>query len=528
MKKSWIAKLLAIVFALTCAIGCFAGCGDSATTIKFYTWGNETEQQVMRDLVARFNRENTDMKVNLTLITSGDYETKLTNALRGRNVPDVFIAGDGEIKKWISMGAVEKLDEYLTADSVIDLEDMYTEGVNRYRFDSNSPLAGRGDLYGIMRDYSPSCIYYNIDAFEAVGITCISMKAADAITQYGDGSAYFTHEGKKYFNNQVPMDWEELLELAIMMTSNESAPERNDISITKYGMYVINWFCFGFSVGGNCLKWVEDDRYVEGGYYDFSLFDSAKNYIVNEGKSVTVNGTTYNAGEIVEYGDRAALTADDKANCTELPSQLDAMQYFVDLSVKHKVSPVPDVTASNSSYSIFSSGQAAMLIDTRYATGIFRKTIDGSREPFKWDVAPIPQHKDGILAGHSGSEAYCIAKNSRKKDLAWRFIEYMSTVGGEAFAKEGFTVPANKQLAQSDIFMQSNQNPKNSQIFLDATEYQTVGDWGYLPSKAWINIWANPLNTDVLNGDMTLAELEALTKNDTQAAVLDFFHLKAN
>jgi multiple sugar transport system substrate-binding protein len=202
------------------------------------------------------------------------------------------------------------------------------------------------------------------------------------------------------------------------------------------------------------------------------------------------------------------------------------MQYFVDLSVKHKVSPVPDVTASNSTYSMFSSQQAAMLLDTRYATGIYRKTIDESTtSSFRWDVAPIPKHKDGILAGHSGSEAYCIAQNSRKKDLAWKFIEFMAgEEGSVAFAEAGFTLPANKELANSETFIQSGKNPKNYQVFIDAPSYQTVGDWGYLPDKDWINIWANPLNTDVLNGVKTLAELEAMTKGETQSAVDAYFH----
>jgi len=527
-KQTLWARILAVVFSLACAIGCFAGCGDSATSIKFYTWGNDTEQAVMRSLVEKFNNlHKGEIKVNFTPIPSGDYATKLENALGGRQVPDVFIAGDGEIKRWISMGAVAKLDEYVEQSTVIDLDDMYTEGVNRYRFDDNSPLAGRGDLYGIMRDYSPSCIYYNIDAFETVGVHCISMTAEDSLAQYGDATAYFEHEGQLYFNNKVPLDWDELLSLAQRLTANTAAPVRNDSSITKYGMYVINWFCFGFSVGGNCLKWVEDDNYAEGGKYDFTLFDDTANWIVNEGNTVTVGETTYTAGQIVEYNDKPALTDAQKALCTQLPSQLDAMQYFVDLSVKHKVSPVPDVTASNSSYTIFSSQQAAMLLDTRYATGIYRKTIDeATTGRFNWDVAPIPKHKDGILAGHSGSEAYCIAQNSRKKDLAWKFIEFMAgEEGSKAFAEAGFTLPANKQMANSDTFIQQGQNPKNYQIFLDAPTYQTVGDWGYLPDKDWINIWANPLNTDVLNGDMTLAQLQALTEAETQSAVDDYFHL---
>ena len=232
-----------------------------------------------------------------------------------------------------------------------------------------------------------------------------------------------------------------------------------------------------------------------------------------------MNGNTYSAGQIISYSDKSALTAADKAKCTELPSSMEAMQYFVDLSVTHKVSPKPDVTASNSTYGLFSSQQCAMLIDTRYATGIFRQTIVGKNE-FEWDVAPLPVHKDGIAAGHSGSEAFCITAKSRNKEAAWKFIEFIAgETGQKAFAEAGFTIPNTMKLANSETFLQSDKYPKNSQIFVDAAYYQRTGDWGYLPSKAWINVWATDLNSDVLGGKMSLAGLRDKTSAETQEII---------
>ena len=532
MRKTRVTKVVA--FILCCAIG-LAGCGKepsdeetektSNATIKFYSWGNETEIDLTRALVEEFNEMNVDgIKVEFTPIPSGDYETKVSNSLRGRNVPDVIIAGDGEIKNWIEQGGIAQLDEYAAKSETIHLESMWEDGVNRYRYDVEAHKGGTGNLYGIVRDYSPSVLYYNKDAMAAVGIDCISLSREESAATYGTEEAYFEKDGTLYFNNQIALDWDSFLALSQKLTSNTAAPVRNDKSITKYGLYAIYWFGFGWSVGGDCLEWVEDASLPTGGKYEFTLFDETKNYIVNENNTVTVNGRTYQAGEIVSYSDKAQLTAADQALCTELPSQMEAMQFFVDLSVKHGVSPKPDVSDSNSTYGLFSSQQCAMLIDTRYAVGIFRKTIGDS---FDWDVAPLPVYKDGIAAGHSGSQSYCIPEKSTKKDAAWKFIEWMSADHAQSkYAEAGFIIPNTMELSASDTFLQPGQKPENAKIFVDAAYYQRSGDWGYLPSKAWINEWSIELNNNVLMGEMTLQELRDRHEEATQEIVDAYYEVK--
>ena len=106
------------------------------------------------------------------------------------------------------------------------------------------------------------------------------------------------------------------------------------------------------------------------------------------------------------------------------------------------------------------------------------------------------------------------------KAEAWKFIEFLSgPVGQTAFAEAGFTIPNTMDLANSDVFLQPGKNPANAQIFVDAAYYQRTGDWGYLPSKAWINEWANPLNSDVLGGEMTLEELKEKTATNSQKVI---------
>ena len=528
MKK----RILKLVCLLCSAILLFGvtACGSNTTgnskSINFWGYGTEVELELTRELVAEFNATNTQgITVNYTPVRTGDYEQKIRNALAGRSVPDVIMAGDGEIKPWIERGGLATLDEFAAASDVIDIDAMYQEGVNRFRYDIDQRRGGEGDLYGILRDLSPTALFYNKKAFAAVGVEILTLSAEEQMEQYGTDAAYFEHNGQKYFSNQIALNWDELLELSQLLTSNEEAPVRNDRSITKYGIYVTNWFGFGWSVGGDCLEWVEDPSLPRGGKYEFTLFDETANYSVKEDQTVTVNGTTYTAGQIIEYTDKDDLTEADKAKCYELPSQLDAMEYFVDLSANWGVSPRPDVTASSSSHGVFTSGQVAMLAAGVNSMGILRSTIYPEDHPagFDWDVAPWPKAEHGIASGHSGSVAYCIPEKSNKKEAAWAFIEYAAGEPGQAkYAQAGFSYPNTKELAQK-LFIQEGAKPANAAIFFEAAEYQRMGDWGYLPSKAWITEWSNDLNTKVLGGEMTLQQLKAERQESTQAIIDGYY-----
>ena len=75
-------------------------------------------------------------------------------------------------------------------------------------------------------------------------------------------------------------------------------------------------------------------------------------------------------------------------------------------------------------------------------------------------------------------------------------------------AESGFAIPSQKDIAKSEVFLQSSQSPQNSIIFVRAAEIQTPGDWWYLRDKAWIDDWAGVLNGDVRNGKKTLSAFE--------------------
>jgi multiple sugar transport system substrate-binding protein len=162
-----------------------------------------------------------------------------------------------------------------------------------------------------------------------------------------------------------------------------------------------------------------------------------------------------NGGEIVDDPDLPKSLALDS------PASKAALAWFVELQTVHHVTPDAVAEAAESSLSRFLSGRLAMLIESRRATPEFRRI-----ERFDWDVAPLPTN--GARASILHADAFCIAAAGKHKDAAWRFVEFANTQAGQTIlAESGRTVPSRIDLAESDLFLASQERPANSRIFVD-------------------------------------------------------------
>jgi multiple sugar transport system substrate-binding protein len=147
------------------------------------------------------------------------------------------------------------------------------------------------------------------------------------------------------------------------------------------------------------------------------------------------------------------------------PEALAAVQWFVDLQVKHHVAPGRVEEEAESSESRFQNGRTAMYLNSRRITPTLREAA-----AFDWDVAPLPHNIARATILHS--DAYCLAQVSRNKDAAWTFIEFANSVEGQTIiAAAGRTVPSLKAVAESPAFLDPEAKPAHSQIFLDEIPY---------------------------------------------------------
>ena len=585
MKK--LSKLLAFILVLVLAFS-VAACGNKdkgggdvelddsgnvrpvggqETKITFWGYGDENEISVFNSLVEQFNKMyEGSIQVEYEAKGNDDYSTSAYTALQQSKARvDILYVGDADFKRFAELGYLEPLDSYLKTSSEVKVEEMWETSINRYLHDVNTTTQNGPDAHywGIPKDIGPTVIYYNETFFNQAGVNVISVAAED-LAKFNAGEAdsrgktkadygitsevkekgYFELDGKKWFNNQVPMSWDECVTLSTIVQNKQRELGKSN----HYGYFTEWWFNYGWSVGGDCIEYVPtDDPAYKGGYWDFTLMDDTKNYIVADDNAdgITVNGTHYNAGEIIAWGDKLVdpsastktirpelLTAAQNGLVNQLPSQRDAFVEFVRVGQNsstmvedglygYGICPSPDsINGDAGKTAAFQTGAISMLVDGRWNVVNFRKVMDGK---YAWDVAPLPQYKEydsegnitvhGIEAGHSGSVALCINAKSQKKNAAWKFAEFIGGKTGQtAQSLSGFAIPSQKDIAMSETFLQSDKNPKNAIVFVRAAEHQTPGDWWYLRDKLWIDDWAGKLNGDVRNGKITLSQFEQSTE----------------
>lgn len=160
-------------------------------------------------------------------------------------------------------------------------------------------------------------------------------------------------------------------------------------------------------------------------------------------------------------GDLMDNPANPKKLTLDSPATREALQWFMDLQVKHKVVPDKNQEKAEASESRFLRGTLAMFFNSRRGVPTYRDIT-----AFDWDVAPLPGGKQAANILHS--DAFFMAAESKNKPAAWAFIEYANSVEGQTIlAKTGRTVPSLKAVANSPAFLDPSSKPRNSKVFLE-------------------------------------------------------------
>ncbi len=128
--------------------------------IVFSGWGDETEQQIYRDSITRFNEFYPNVQVDYQPIPA-DFQTKLKAQMAGGAAPDVFYVDDQLMTAFGSSGQLLVLDDF-----------MAEAGASR---DSYIPalltiFTQEGNTYGLPKDWGTLGLVYLPDAFATAGI----------------------------------------------------------------------------------------------------------------------------------------------------------------------------------------------------------------------------------------------------------------------------------------------------------------------------------------------------------------------
>lgn len=151
-------RLLFITTILLLALSLAA---QAKETIVFWYGASQDERAAYEKMIADFERQNQDIKVNAMLVPQKYVEQKLILSVAGGVPPDVvrFYAHlGGEL---MSRGGLEPLDDLIKRDK-FDLADFYKVGLEQNTY--------AGKLYGVPWVLSPNALFYNKRLFKEAGL----------------------------------------------------------------------------------------------------------------------------------------------------------------------------------------------------------------------------------------------------------------------------------------------------------------------------------------------------------------------
>lgn len=165
MKKDPM-KVAFMLMLMVCLVVSLFGAGtkESATakdvvTLEWWTWDSEEYNEAsQRAMVKEFEATHPNIKINMTLLPTKGFETKMTTALgAGVGGPDVTFFS---VANWYPKALV--LEEFIKRDN-FDI-DMYYKGF----WDTKTQFNGK--TIGLPLGVGASIVMYNKDLFDAAGV----------------------------------------------------------------------------------------------------------------------------------------------------------------------------------------------------------------------------------------------------------------------------------------------------------------------------------------------------------------------
>lgn len=142
----------------------------------------------------------------------------------------------------------------------------------------------------------------------------------------------------------------------------------------------------------------------------------------------------------------------------------EAINFYADLRNKYHTAPKKNESASATMAQLFLQERIGMYLSGRWMVPKLREEAS-----FDWDIAQFPKGTKGSIVQLDAS-GWAISKSSKHKAEALKLINYLSDEKSiEKFTQSGLIVPARKDVANSQYFLNS-QKPKNAKVFIDIIE----------------------------------------------------------
>lgn len=204
MKNNYLIILLTIVSILI-----FNSCdnknsipNDGKVTIVFWHSFISSTVPALKELIAKFEKENPGIRIDAQYIPSGDaLIQKLVTAVQSKTAPDISWLHSDFIEDLVEADAIYKMDDFINGENGIAQEDVNDIYPALRQFSS-----WKGTLYSLPMEATNLALMYNKDLFRKAGLD----------------------------PNHPPKNWEELLEFSQKL----SIDKNKDGTFEQVGFFV--------------------------------------------------------------------------------------------------------------------------------------------------------------------------------------------------------------------------------------------------------------------------------------------------
>ncbi|QNF29950.1 ABC transporter substrate-binding protein [Metabacillus elymi] len=169
MKRCW-GIMLNVLLILSLIVGCSSNSTssddgsseDGKVTLTFlHRWPNEPYKTFYNDVIAQFEKENPNIKIEQVTALNDDYRQKINVILGNDNPPDIFFTWVGEYG-----------DKFIRENIALDITKYYEEDKEwSEQLMATKPFTYEGKNYGVPLYTDSKVFYYNKEMFAKHNLT---------------------------------------------------------------------------------------------------------------------------------------------------------------------------------------------------------------------------------------------------------------------------------------------------------------------------------------------------------------------
>ncbi|UOQ83508.1 ABC transporter substrate-binding protein [Gracilibacillus salinarum] len=130
---------------------------SDVVTLNYFDWFDE--ENYMTEVIAKFEEENPDIKINATFVPTNEYEQKLLVNMSSGEGMDVFaLATAGAMSTYQSKGQLLEISEYVDTEALDNISSL----IEQVKIDDG--------LYSLPYRSGAWALYYNKDIFDEAGV----------------------------------------------------------------------------------------------------------------------------------------------------------------------------------------------------------------------------------------------------------------------------------------------------------------------------------------------------------------------